>query len=93
MLVKIEFRRFPLVQSGRSDQLVLKWNARVLRTGSDQNRYAYGLELLSFPVPVSQSAGIRRVVAEKHLRVRLGPFHLNRPEPVLFGRPERTNGN
>ena len=29
--------RFPLVGSGWSDQSVLKWNARVLRTGSGQN--------------------------------------------------------
>ena len=28
----------------------------------------------------------------KNVRARLGPFHLNWPEPVLFGRPERTNG-
>ena len=28
----------------------------------------------------------------KNVRARLGPFHLNWPEPVLFGWPERTNG-
>ena len=26
----------------------------------------------------------------KNVRARLGPFHLNWPEPVPFGRPERT---
>ena len=29
---------------------------------------------------------------EKIVRVRLGLFHLNWPEPVLFGRAERLNG-
>ena len=28
----------------------------------------------------------------KNVHVHLGPFHLNWPEPVLFGRPERTDG-
>ena len=28
----------------------------------------------------------------KRVCVRLGSFHLNWPEPVLFGQPERTNG-
>ena len=37
---------------------------------------------------VGQSAGIWRVVAGK---MYIGVFHLNWPEPVLFGRPERTN--
>ena len=28
----------------------------------------------------------------KNVRARLGPFHLNWSEQVLFGRPERTDG-
>ena len=75
----------------RSDQSVLKWNARVLRTGSGQNVPTRGSEPLSSPAPVGQSAGIWRVVAGKNVSACLGPFHLNWPEPVLFGRPERTN--
>ena len=63
----------------------------MLRTGFGQNSPAHGSESLSSPAPVGQSAGIWRVVAGK-MYVRLGPFHLNWPEPVLFGRPERTNG-
>ena len=34
-----------------------------------------------------------RVVAKKNVGARLGPFHLNWPEPVFFGRPDRTNGS
>ena len=34
--------RFSFVQSVRTDQPVLKWNARVLRTGSGQNGSAHG---------------------------------------------------
>ena len=56
---------FPLVRSGRTDQSVLKWNARVLRTGSDQNGPAHGSEPLSSLAPVGQSAGIGRVTAGK----------------------------
>ena len=37
---------------------------------------------------VGQSAGTWRVVAG-NARTRLGPFHLNWPEPVLFGPPEQ----
>ena len=33
---------FPFVRSGRSNQSVLKWNARVLRTGSVQNAREFG---------------------------------------------------
>ena len=60
-----KFGRSPTVRSGRSDQSVLKWNARGLRTGSGQNVPAHGSEPLSSPVPVGQSAGIWRVVAVK----------------------------
>ena len=28
----------------------------------------------------------------KNVRARLGPPHLNWPEPVIFGQPERANG-
>ena len=83
------FGRFPIVWS---DQSVLKWNARALRNGSGQNGPAHGSEPLSSPAPVGQSAGIRRVIAEKTVRTHLGPFHLNWPEPILFGRPDRTDG-
>ena len=40
--------RFPSV---RSDQSVLKWNVRVLRTGSGQNGPARGSEPLGSPAP------------------------------------------
>ena len=59
------YGRFPYVRSERSDQPVLKWNARVLRTGSGQNGPAHGSEPLSSTVSVGQSAGIWRVVAGK----------------------------
>ena len=49
--------RFSFVRSVRSDQSVLKQNARVFRTGSGQNPPAHGSELLSSPAPVGQSAG------------------------------------
>ena len=57
--------RFSFVRSAWSDQLVLKWNARVLRTGSGQNDPAHGSEPLSSTARVCQSAGIWRVVAGK----------------------------
>ena len=52
-------------KSGRSDESVLKWNARVLRTGSAKNGPSHGSEPLSSLAPVGQNAGIWRVVAEK----------------------------
>ena len=54
-------------RSGRSNLSILKWNARVLRTGSGRNGPAHGSEPLSSPAPVGQlqSAGIWRVVAGK----------------------------
>ena len=66
-----------------SDQLV------GLRTGSGQNGPAYGSEPLSSPAPVGQSAGIW--CGGKNVYASLGPFHLNWPEPVLFGSKKRTN--
>ena len=61
--------RFAFVRSVRSDLSVLKWNARVLRTGSGQNAPAHGSEPLSSPAPVGQIAGIGRVVeGKKHAR-------------------------
>ena len=47
--------RFPFAQSGQPEQSVLKWNARVLRTGSGLNDPAHGSEPLSSPTPVGQS--------------------------------------
>ena len=61
--------------------LVLKWNARVLRTASGRNGPA-GSEPLSSPAPVGH-------VVSKNVRAHLGPFHLNWPEPVLFGWPDQ----
>ena len=41
----------------------------------------------------SASAGIWRVVARKNVRARLGPFiYMTWSKAVLFGRPERRNG-
>ena len=57
--------RYPFVRSGRSDQSVLKKNARVLRTASGQNGPAYKSEPLSSRAPVCQSSGIRKVIAGK----------------------------
>ena len=48
--------RFPFVGSGRSEQSVLKWNARVLNTGSGKNRPAHGSQPPSSPAPVGQGA-------------------------------------
>ena len=75
----------------RSHLSVLKRNARVLRASSGQNGPAHGSEPLRSPAPVGQSAANRRWWREKCTRA-LDLFHLNWPEPVLFGRPERTNG-
>ena len=72
--------------------MVLKWNARVLRTVSCQNGPVRGSELRSSPALVSQSTGILRVVADKSVCACLGPFHLNWPEPVPLGQPDWTNG-
>ena len=69
--------RLPFVRSDRSDQSALKWNTRVLRTGSDQNGPAHGSERLSSSAPSGQSAGVWKVVAGKIKRASLGPFHLN----------------
>ena len=55
----------PSVRSCWSDQSVLKWNARVLRTGSGQNGPTHGSEPLSSTAPVGKSAGIWRVVVGK----------------------------
>ena len=46
--------RFSFVCSCRSDQSVLKWNARALRIGSRRNDPAHGSEPLSSPAPVGQ---------------------------------------
>ena len=43
----LNYVRFPFVKSGRSDQSVLKWDARVLGTGSGHNGPAHGFEPLS----------------------------------------------
>ena len=82
---RLDLDRFPFARYGRSDHSVLKWNARVLRTGSGQTGHAQGLEPLSSPARVGQSAGIWRVVAGKRTRAPL-TFTLNLPEPVFFGR-------
>ena len=59
---------FPFVGSVRSDQSVLNWNARVLRTGSGQNDPAHGPEPFSSPAAVGQSAGVWQVVAGRNIR-------------------------
>ena len=71
----------------RPDQSALKWNVRVLRTGSGQNGPAHGSQPLSSPAQVSQSAGIWKVAAGKNVHALLSTLHLNGSEPVLFGRP------
>ena len=71
----------------RSDQSALKWNVRVLRTGSGQNGPAHGSQPLSSLAQVSQSAGIWKVAAGKNVQALLSTLHLNGSEPVLFGRP------
>ena len=52
-------------QSGQTDQSVHKQNARVLRTILGKTEAAHGSEPLSSPSPISQSAGIWRVVTGK----------------------------
>ena len=71
------------VAPDRSDQSVLlKWNARVLRTGSGQNDPAHG----------SKRGNLENCGGKMYART-LGPFRLNWLEPVFFyGRPERADG-
>ena len=77
--------QFVIVRSGRSDQSVLKWNARLLRTSSGQNVPAHRSEKHNLhAVPTLRSAKAQKFG-------RLGHFHLNWTEPVLFGQPDRTN--
>ena len=68
----------------------LKWNARVLRTGSDQNVPAHWSAplMLSSPALVGQRREIEKFVARarpgygrENVRARLGPFHLSWSEP------------
>ena len=67
------------ILTANADLSILKWNAmNCPALGSDQER-------LSSPALVSQSAGIRRVVAGKNIHAGLGPFRLNWPAPVLSG--------
>ena len=82
--------RFPFLQTGWSHWSVVKWNARVLRSGSCLNCLAHGSEPLSSPAQIGQSAGSWSCGGE-NVRACLGPFYLNWSEPVLFGRSERTN--
>ena len=56
---------FQFVPSGRSDKSVLKYYAKVLRTGSSQSRPAHGSDPLSSPAPIGQSEGICKIVAGK----------------------------
>ena len=56
---------FPFDWPGQSDQSVIKWNTRVLRTGSGQNDPAHGSEPLSSPAPFGQSVGTWRVAVQK----------------------------
>ena len=49
---KCSLRSLSIVQSDRSDQSALKWNTRVIRSGSSQNVSAHGSELLSSPTLV-----------------------------------------
>ena len=71
--------------------VVLKWNARVLRTGSGQNGPAQGSEPLSSPAPVGQSEGIWRFVVEKNVCVYLqSTFQFKQARTSSF-RPARTN--
>ena len=55
--------------SVRSDRSVLKWNVRVLRTGSGQNApahgYMHGSEPLGSPVPDRRKRGILESCGEK----------------------------
>ena len=49
------------------------------------------------PTPVTTATtpyikGTSETIARIAVRARFGPFHLNWPEPVLLGRPERGNG-
>ena len=71
-----------------------KWNARVLRTGSDENRPCSRIKATQ---SVSRSSRPKRGKLEscsgKNVRARLEPFHLNWSEPVLFGQPDQTNQN
>ena len=95
MYIRI-LRPCPFVRSGRSDQSALKRNARVLRTGSGQNDpiHAGSNKLAQFSRSGRPKRGKRDLgsCGGKHVRTRVGPFHLNWLEPVLFHQPERTHG-
>ena len=83
---------FSLVLSSLSDQLVLKWNARVLRTGSGENGSAQGSGPLSYPTPVVPSTKAREfgeLWQEKCTRAPWTfPFKLARTSSF---RPARTD--
>ena len=56
------------------------------------NGKIHGSEPLSSPASGWQKRGNLESLGAKNVRARLEPFHFNWPEPVLFGRPERTYG-
>ena len=60
-------RALSIDRSGWSNQAVLQWNERVLRTGSGQSGPAHGSEPLGSPAAVGQSAGIWWVVTERNM--------------------------
>ena len=74
--------------AGLTNQFLNGTHAGVLRTGSDQKGPTRGSEPYSSPAPLGQSTriGKKMYARAKGLRIK------NWPEPVLFGRPERTNG-
>ena len=80
----------PFVRSGRPDQSILKWNAQVLRTGSDQNGSAHGSEPLSSPTPVDQKRGNLESCGEK---MYVLPFKLARTSSFRLGRTDKLESD
>ena len=79
-------KKYP--RSGRSNQSVVKWNAREF----SELVLARMTLLMDQRYSVFPKRGNLESCGGKICCARLEPFNLNWPEPALFGRPERTNG-
>ena len=83
--------RLPFVPSVRSDQSVLKWNGRVLRTGSGQNGPVHGSGPLScHALRPAKTRGFGELWREKCTRAPWTfPFRLARTSSFQLARTDR----
>ena len=65
------------VRPVRRDQSVLKWNAQVLRSGSDQTGPAHGSKAAEFSRSGRQKCRNSESCDGKNVRACLDPFHLH----------------